>query len=184
MSILNCASSASVYRGYDYYINKHITDIIKISENEYEGYVNGNAKNSYYVKINVEHPRKSYCDCPYATGNTVCKHMVALYFYAFPEEAEDFNDWMSSKYSNEDYNEDDYDDYDRYEENDDYYYDDYSDNYNNRYNRDYIKPIFFDDMLQEYIDSLSVKQQKQILYNELKQNEKRTLDKYLKIIYY
>ena len=88
MSILNCASSASVYRGYDYYINKHVTDIIKIDSTKYEGYVNGNTKNAYFVKIDTEHPRKSHCDCPYATGNTVCKHMVALYFSAFPEETE------------------------------------------------------------------------------------------------
>lgn len=36
MSILNCASSASVYRGYDYYVNKHVTDIIKINSSLYE----------------------------------------------------------------------------------------------------------------------------------------------------
>ncbi|MFR8103784.1 MAG: SWIM zinc finger family protein [Clostridia bacterium] len=173
MSILNCASSASVYRGYDYYINKHITSIIKINSNEYEGYVNGNTKDAYYVKINIEHPRKSYCDCPFATGNTVCKHMVALYFSAFPQEADDYNDWMSSKYSDEDY-EEDYDD-----EYEDYYYDDYRD----QYDEDYIKPLFFDEMLKTYINNLSVEEQKQILYEELKQNEKRTLDKYLKATY-
>lgn len=183
MSILNCASSASVYRGYDYYINKHVTDIIKINSNLYEGYVNGNTKNAYYVKIDVEHPRKSYCDCPHATGNTVCKHMIALYFTAFPQEAEDYNSWMSSKYSDEDYD-DEYDEYDEYEEDNDYYYDDYRDYYNkNKYDEDYIKPLFFDEMLKSYINQLSIEEQKQILYEELNQNKKRTLEKYLKETY-
>ena len=186
MSILNCASSASVYRGYDYYINKHVTDIIKINSSLYEGYVNGNTKNAYYVKIDIEHPRKSYCDCPHATGNTVCKHMVALYFSAFPQEAEDYNDWMSSKYSDENYD-DEYDEYNEYEE-DDYYYDDYRNHYsdyydNDKYERDYIKPLFFDEMLKTYINNLSIEEQKQIIYEELKQNTKRTLDKYLKETY-
>lgn len=153
MSILNCASSASVYRGYDYYFNKHVTDIIKINSSLYEGYVNGNTKNAYYVKIDIEHPRKFYCDCPHATGNTVCKHMVALYFSVFPQEAEDYNDWMVSKYSDEDYDEDEYDEY----EEDDYYYDDYRNRYsdyyeNSKYERNYIKPLFFDEMLKTYIN--------------------------------
>lgn len=181
MGILNSASSASVYRGYDYYTNKHVKDIIKINNNEYEGYVLGNAQNPYYVKIDVEHPRKSYCDCPHAMGNTICKHMVALYFSVFPEEAEDFNDWMSSKYSDEDYDEED--EYDEWDYDNDYYYDDYKDYHYNTYRENYVKPLFFDDMLKEYIDSLSIEEQKQVLYEELKQNEKRTLDKYLKETY-
>lgn len=163
MSILNCTSSASVYRGYDYYINNHVTDIIKIDSNLCEGYVNGNTQNAYYVKIDVAHPRKSYCDCPHAKGNTVCKHMVALYFSAFPEEAKDYSDWMTSKYSDEDY-EDEYDEYD------DYYYDEYEeyDDDESIYDKSFIKPIFFDEMLETYINNLSIEEQKQILYNELK----------------
>lgn len=178
MSILNCASSASVYRGYDYYINKHVTDILKIGSSLYEGYVNGNTQNAYYVKIDIEHPRKSYCDCPHAKGNTVCKHMVALYFSAFPDEANDYNDWMTSKYSDEDY-EDEYDEYN------DYYYDKYEEyDYDESiYDKNFVKPLFFDEMLKKYINNLSIEEQKEILYNELKQNEKRTLDKYLKSTY-
>lgn len=110
--------------------------------------------------------------------------MVALYFSAFPQEVEDFNDWMSSKYSDEDYDdEDEYEDdeYDEYGE-DEYYYD-RRDSYYNKYDREYIKPLFFDEMLKEYINDLSIEEQKRILYEELKQNEKRTLDKYLKETY-
>ena len=172
MSILNCASSTSVARGYDYYTNNHVTSIAQIGANEYEGYVNGNSLNPYYVRIDIDKPRKnSYCDCPFAKGNTVCKHMVALYFAAFPEEAEDYVAWMESKYSDEDYDDDD--EYD-------YYNDDYD---RDQYDKNYVSPLFFDEMLKSYIDSLSIEEQKQILYEELKQNEKQTLDKYLKKTY-
>ena len=42
----------------------------------------------YYVIIDFLHPRKSSCTCPHATGRRiVCKHMVALYCTAFPEDA-------------------------------------------------------------------------------------------------
>ena len=80
MSILTSASSTSVSRGYDYYTNKKVSQIMQLNNNEYEAYVSGSNKSPYYVKINIAHPKKSYCDCPHANGNITCKHMVALYF--------------------------------------------------------------------------------------------------------
>lgn len=51
----------------------------------------GAAPPPYQVKINTAHPRQSKCNCPHADGRRViCKHMVALFFSAFPEEAEDY----------------------------------------------------------------------------------------------
>ena len=39
------------------------------------------------MTIDLEHPRSSTCTCPHAEGRKViCKHKVALYFAAFPEE--------------------------------------------------------------------------------------------------
>jgi hypothetical protein len=41
------------------------------------------------VTIDVNHSRKSTCDCPLAKGKRiVCKHKVALFFAIFPHEAE------------------------------------------------------------------------------------------------
>ena len=69
---------------------------------------------------------------------------------------------MSSKYSDEDYDEE-YDEYDEYEDEENYYYDDYRNRYgnyyeNNKYDRDYIKPLFFDEMLKSYINNLSIEE--------------------------
>lgn len=55
----------------------------------YEGEVKGSNGNVYQVSIDINHPRKSKCNCPFANGRrVVCKHMVALYFFYFPEQAE------------------------------------------------------------------------------------------------
>ena len=60
-------------------------------EDEYTGQVAGSGPSPYQVKINTAHIRQSKCNCPHADGRRViCKHMVALFFAAFPEEAEDY----------------------------------------------------------------------------------------------
>ena len=57
----------------------------------YDGQVSGSNKQVYSVHIDKEHPRKSECNCPFAVGRRViCKHMIALYFTAEPNVAEDF----------------------------------------------------------------------------------------------
>lgn len=91
MSILSAASSASAWRGYDYYINKNVVSFARVSEDEYEGLVAGSTREPYRVKIHTAHTRSSRCSCPFANGTRkICKHMVALYFTAFPEEAETY----------------------------------------------------------------------------------------------
>lgn len=174
MSILTSASRASVSRGYDYYNSDRVSEIIQINDDEYEAYVEGNRKTPYYVKINIKHPRKSYCDCPHANGNITCKHMVALYFSIFEDEAEDYLEWTQNNY--------DEDDYDEYEYN--YDYDEYDGYYG--YNEEYIehrkfeKPLFFDEVLDNYVDSLEKQELKKILKEELKKNERNTFEIYLK----
>lgn len=172
MSILNSASSRSVYRGYDYYKEGKVISYTQLSENEYEGEVQGTNKTPYHVIINTKHPKSSACDCPFANGNTICKHMVALFFEISPEDLRDYEDWSKNdyEYEYEDYDEDYYDDYceyDRYE------------NYN-RYETDFVKPIFFDELLSNFINNLSEEKAKQILIEELKKDEKYTFNNYLK----
>ena len=98
MSILTSASSSSVSRGYDYYKYNKVSNVKQLNDHEFEGYVDGSLKNPYYVKIDIEHPRKSYCDCPHANGNITCKHMTALYFELFPDEVDDYESWLNSDY--------------------------------------------------------------------------------------
>ena len=41
--------------------------------------------------IDIEHPRKSKCDCPHAKDKRIiCKHMIALYFTVLPKEVDIF----------------------------------------------------------------------------------------------
>lgn len=89
MGLLDCASGASIWRGYDYYNEKRATLYQKLSDTAYCGKVSGSGSASYSVEIDIAHPRKSKCNCPHADGRRIiCKHMIALYFTIFPEEAE------------------------------------------------------------------------------------------------
>ena len=91
MSIRTIASGASAWRGYEYYTAKKVLSLSQTGENEYIGIVAGNGPVPYQVKINTAHVRQSKCNCPHADGRRViCKHMVALFFAAFPDEAEQY----------------------------------------------------------------------------------------------
>lgn len=91
MSILSIASNASAWRGYEYYEEKRVLSWKKMSEHEFEGAVAGSKKESYHVMIDIDHPKKSTCNCPHAEGKKiVCKHKIALFFTAFPYEAEKY----------------------------------------------------------------------------------------------
>ena len=91
MGIISLASGNSCWRGLDYYNNKKVIKINKVDENEYSSIVKGT--NNYNVHLDIEHPRKSTCDCPLANGKRIiCKHIVATYFTIFPEEATNFEE--------------------------------------------------------------------------------------------
>lgn len=91
MSIRTLASGTSAWRGYEYYTEKKVLSLSQTGEDEYTGQVAGNGSVPYQVKINTVHIRQSKCNCPHADGRRViCKHMVALFFAAFPDEAEDY----------------------------------------------------------------------------------------------
>ena len=172
MSILNSASSRSVYRGYDYYKDGNVISHIQLSDFEYEGEVQGTNKTPYHVIINTKHPKSSSCDCPFANGNTICKHMVALFFSISPEDLKDYEDWSENNY------EDEYEEYDEDYYNDYYEYDRYG-NYN-KYKTDFISPIFFDELLSNFVNNLSEEKLKTILIEELKKDEEHTFNNYLK----
>lgn len=89
MGLIEIASGNSVWRGMDYYNNKKVASVEKTSTTTYDGTVKGTEL--YNVHVDLEHPRKSTCTCPFADGRRViCKHMIALYFTAEPKAAEDF----------------------------------------------------------------------------------------------
>ncbi len=94
MSILTLASGASASRGYDYYRGKKVLQAEQIGETKYQGKVLGRG-GAYDVMIDTAHARSCSCTCPHAAGTRkICKHMVALYFTAFPDEAVKYwQDW-------------------------------------------------------------------------------------------
>ena len=49
MGLIDIASSASVWRGYEYYKENKVCSVNKVSENEYDGTVAGSSKEPYYV---------------------------------------------------------------------------------------------------------------------------------------
>lgn len=176
MSILNSASGRTVDRGYDYFKDGNVISHIQLSDFEYEGEVQGTNKIPYHVMINTKHPKSSSCDCPFANGNTICKHMVALFFAISPEDFNDYKDWSENDYEDE---------YEEYEEED--YYDNYYDGYEyeryenySRNKSNFVKPIFFDELLSNFVNKLSEEEMRDILINELKKNEEYTFNNYLK----
>ena len=87
MGLIDLASSNSLWRGIDYYQSKKVNNIKKTNDGEYDSIVSGT--DEYMVHIDINHPRKSTCTCPFADGRRViCKHMVATYFTIYPDEAE------------------------------------------------------------------------------------------------
>lgn len=87
MKFLNLASNNSFWHGIDYHHEKRVKSWKQIGEGQYHGQVRGSDNRVYRVEIDVKHPRKSACDCPFANGRRViCKHMVALYLEIFPEK--------------------------------------------------------------------------------------------------
>lgn len=90
MGILNQARASVIQRGYEYYKDKKAINFRKESDTVFYGSVKGTT--TYDVKIDINHTVKNtYCNCPFAKDNRkICKHMVALYFTAFPNEAEQY----------------------------------------------------------------------------------------------
>lgn len=93
MGLLECASSASAWRGYEYFERNKVGIIQKSGDSVFRADVSGSRSSSYSVEIDVSHPRKSKCNCPHTDGRRIiCKHMMALYFTAFPKEAKRYYD--------------------------------------------------------------------------------------------
>lgn len=90
MGLLECASGASLWRGYDYYKDKKVLKVRKADANTCYAKVSArDNREPYSVELHIDHPRKSKCTCPHADGRRViCKHMIATFFTVFPDEAE------------------------------------------------------------------------------------------------
>lgn len=102
MSIISVASGQSVYRGYEYSLEKKVLQIEQTAEGVIKAVVAGSGGSAYEVVADVAHPRRSHCSCPHAAGKRiVCKHIVAVYFTAFPQEAKKYIEEMESYWEEE-----------------------------------------------------------------------------------
>lgn len=108
MSIFTSASGKSVYRGYDHFLDDKVSNLVKISDIEYEALVQGGEEKPYKVHLNISKPKTSFCDCPFANGRRICKHMVAVYFTAFPDEAERYKRQLEEYEAEEEQREQEY----------------------------------------------------------------------------
>ncbi len=91
MSLLSSSSMASRWRGYTYFKNNKVQKLEQLGDMRFQADVSGSGTTPYAVVIDLEHVRQSSCTCPHAAGRQViCKHMVATFFAAFPDEAEKF----------------------------------------------------------------------------------------------
>ena len=90
MGLIEVASGNSVWRGIDYYENKKVISWEKTSKTTYIGKVAGSGGKIYDVEVDTAHPKRSKCNCAFANGRrVVCKHMLAVYFTAEPEQVDD-----------------------------------------------------------------------------------------------
>ena len=109
MKIVNLASRESAWRGYEYYKAGNVVSCEAVEEGVYQGKVRGSENAVYSVLINVNRPHNSSCNCPFSKSGTriVCKHQIALYFAAFPDDAveykkqvdkeqAEYEDWVES----------------------------------------------------------------------------------------
>ena len=91
MSLLSASSEQSRWRGYEYFKAKKVSGLEKTGEDRYHAFVAGTGKEPYEVTIDLKHVRQSSCTCPHAAGRRIiCKHMIAAFFTAFPQEAQDY----------------------------------------------------------------------------------------------
>lgn len=179
MKLTELAAYRVVERGLDYYLNDAVSDVMQTGTSEFEGKVIGSGEEPYIVRVNLEKPRSSSCTCPYATGTNVCKHMIALYYAINPIEADEFveNRRLYEEYDDEDDNYD-YDEYNYYEDDE---YGLYGNEMSFKINAEFeADKIIYDDMLNDYLNSLSETELRELLKDKLNEDRGDTYFRYLR----
>ena len=88
MGIMDISSYKSLWRGYEYFKDKKVRKVHEMSPQVFNAEVLNAEYDVYHVQLNIKHPRKSTCTCPYASGRMIiCKHKIAVFFTVFPDEA-------------------------------------------------------------------------------------------------
>ncbi len=82
-------------RGLEYHRAGNVRNLKQITDSVYTAHVEGTEETGYTARIDLERPHLSSCDCPFASKDMMCKHMAAVFFEAFPEEADKFEKYLS-----------------------------------------------------------------------------------------
>lgn len=91
MGLIDIASSKSVWRGMEYYKQNKVLSYTMNDDGTCEGVVVGRGNDNYLVHADMEHPRKSTCNCALANGKKIiCKHIVAVSLCLDESEGERF----------------------------------------------------------------------------------------------
>lgn len=91
MALIDLASNKSVWRGIEYYKQNKVTFFEVNKDGTYEGKVAGSGSEEYLIHVDMEHPRKSTCNCPVANGkHIICKHIVVVSLCVDSSEADRF----------------------------------------------------------------------------------------------
>ena len=70
MGIIDITANKSIWRGLDYYKQKKVISCKANPDGTFEGVVAGSGKDNYNVHLDMNHPRKSTCNCPFADAET------------------------------------------------------------------------------------------------------------------
>ncbi len=102
MSFLDGFYDEQKLRGYEIYTEEKVLSfsLEELSQSRFKAMVMGTSCLGIYdTVIDLAKTDNSFCDCPHfeRTGKK-CKHMAAVYFAFFPEEAEEFiNEYIGEK---------------------------------------------------------------------------------------
>lgn len=80
MSYLKVVNQKIKLRGYFIALSNSILDVKQLADHKYQATCLGSGAKRYRTCIDLDHPKRSTCECPYANGNRLCNHMVGVYF--------------------------------------------------------------------------------------------------------
>lgn len=104
MGIVEKAPKKIIWRAIEYYKQNKVLEVHENGKDCYSAIVAGSGNMKYDVFIDVKHPKKCTCTCPFAKENDVmCKHMVATFFCVNPDYLADFEEEERRYHEDKDY---------------------------------------------------------------------------------
>ncbi|MBE6128821.1 MAG: hypothetical protein E7185_06050 [Erysipelotrichaceae bacterium] len=145
-------------RAFQYYESDYVHELKRLSSDVITASVEGTDSKPYAVRIDLSRPYHSECSCPYAAQGKMCKHMAAVFFAAFPEQAKAYEDYAEGKYLGED-------DFDIEQDEHDFL------------------PANYSDLLEEFLNQMDGHEKEELLRKLLNRDPMNTYSVYLRGLY-